>query len=156
MTARAEPSRKDRTRQSQQLASQKKKRPLPKVAGRWWPVVIPIATLLSPHFPLNLPSDDESTSSTVAARMEVHQRNRHGLNLFSPPYLCGRCHKTMYPWCMHCEGCGFCLNILECPVRGRPHPNTDKWLFPKWCGELDVQEILTSTCFLIFFWPFPT
>ena len=46
---------------------------------------------------------------------------------------------------MHCEGCGFCLHTLECPVRGRAHPNTDKWLFQKWCQEVDVEEVLTAT-----------
>ena len=48
VTARAEPSTKVRTRQSEKLASQKK-RHLQKAAGRWWPVVIPIATLMSPR-----------------------------------------------------------------------------------------------------------
>ena len=48
----------------------------------------------------------------------------------------------MYLWCLHCEGCGFCL---QCPVRGRAHPNTDKWLFQKWCQEVDVEEVLTAT-----------
>ena len=46
---------------------------------------------------------------------------------------------------MHCEGCGFCLHTLECPVRGRAHPSTDKWLFQKWCQEVDVEEVLTAT-----------
>ena len=45
---------------------------------------------------------------------------------------------------MHCEGCGFCLHTLECPVRGRAHPNTDEWLFQKWCQEVDVEEVLTA------------
>ena len=94
---------------------------------------------------LNTPSADESTSTTVAAPMEVHRRTWHCLNLFRPPYVCGQCHKTVYLWCMHCEGCGFCLHTLECPVRGRAHPNTDKWLFQKWCQEVDVEEVLTAT-----------
>ena len=94
---------------------------------------------------LNPPSDDESTSTTVAAPMEVHRRNWHCLNLFRPPYVCGQCHKTVYLWCMHCEGCGFCLHTLECPIRGRAHPNTDKWLFQKRCQEVDVEEVLTAT-----------
>ena len=51
----------------------------------------------------------------------------------------------MYLWCMHCEGCGFCLHTLCCPVRGRAHPNTDKWLFQKWCQEVEVEEVLTAT-----------
>ena len=46
---------------------------------------------------------------------------------------------------MHCEGCGFCLHTLECPVCIRAHPNTDKWLFQKWCQEVDVEEVLTAT-----------
>ena len=46
---------------------------------------------------------------------------------------------------MHCERCGFCPHTLECPVRGRAHPNTDKWLFKKWCQEVDVEEVLTAT-----------
>ena len=77
--------------------------------------------------------------------MEVHRRTWHCLNLFRPPYVCGQCHKTVYLWCMHCEGCGFCLHTLECPVRGRAHPSTDKWLFQKWCQEVDVEEVLTAT-----------
>ena len=94
---------------------------------------------------LNAPSADESTSTTVAAPMEVHRRTWHCLNLFRPPYVCGQCHKTVYLWCMHCEGCGFCLHLLECPVCGRAHPSTDKWLFQKWCQEVDVEEVLTAT-----------
>ena len=43
------------------------------------------------------------------------------------------------------EGCGFCLHTLECPLRGRAHPNTDKCLFQKWCKEVDVEEVLTAT-----------
>ena len=58
---------------------------------------------------------------------------------------CGQCHKTVYLWCMHCEGCGFCLHTLECPVHGRAHPNTDKWLLQKWCKEVDIEEVLTTT-----------
>ena len=46
---------------------------------------------------------------------------------------------------MHCEGCGFCLHTLDCPVRGRAHPNTDKWLFQNWCQDADVEEVLTAT-----------
>ena len=46
---------------------------------------------------------------------------------------------------MHGEGCGFCLPILVCLVRGRAHPNTDKWLFQKWCQEVHVEEVLTAT-----------
>ena len=94
---------------------------------------------------LNPPSDDESTSTTVAAPMEVHRRTWHCLNLFGPPYVCGQCHKTVYLWCMHCEACGFCLHTSECLVRGTAHPNTDKWLFQKWCKEVDVEEVLTAT-----------
>ena len=31
-------------------------------------------------------------------------------------------------------------------VKDRPgaHPNTDKWLFQKWCQEVDVEEVLTT------------
>ena len=104
--------------------------------------MIPIATQMSPRLQ-NPPSDIESTH--VAAPMEVHQRSWHCLNLFQPPYVCGQCHKTMYLWCMHCEGCGFCLHTLECAVLGRAHPSTDKWLFQKWCREVDVEEALTAT-----------
>ena len=46
---------------------------------------------------------------------------------------------------MHCEGCGFCLPTLECLVRGRAHPNTDKWLFQKWRWQANIEEILTAT-----------
>ena len=94
---------------------------------------------------LNPPSDDESTSTIVAAPMEVHRRNWHCLNLFRPPYMCGQCRKTVYLWCMHCEVCGFCLHTLECPVCGRAHPNTDKWLFQKSCQEVEIEEVLTAT-----------
>ena len=94
---------------------------------------------------LNPPSSDESKSTTVAAPMEVHRRKWLCFNLFRPPYVCGQFHKTVHLWCMHCEGCGFCLHTLECPVRGRAHPNTDKWLFQKWCQEVDVEEVLTAT-----------
>ena len=94
---------------------------------------------------LNPPSADEYTSTTVAAPMEVHQRSWHCLNLFRPPYVSRQCHKTVYVWCMHCEGSGFCLHTFECPVRGRAHPNTDKWLFQKWCQEVDGEEVLTAT-----------
>ena len=98
--------------------------------------------------------------------MEVHRKNWHCL--FRPPYVCGQCHKAMYSWCMHCEGCGFCLPTLVCQVRGRAHPNTDKWPFQKWGQEVDVEEVLTATLlkepvysdeeltsFLILFWPLP-
>ena len=85
---------------------------------------------------LNPPSDNESTSTTVAA---------HCLNLFRPRYVCAQCHKTVYLWCMHCEGCGLCLLTLECPVRGRAHPSMDTWLFQKWCQEVNVEEVLTAT-----------
>ena len=67
------------------------------------------------------------------------------MNLFRPPYVCGQCHKTVYLWYVHCEGCGFCLPILECTLRGRACPNRDKWLFPKWCQEADVEEVFTAT-----------
>ena len=77
--------------------------------------------------------------------MEVHRRKSHCLNLFRPPYVCGQCHKTVYLWCIHCEGCGFCLPTLECPVRGRAHPNTDKGLLQKWRHEVDFEEVLTAT-----------
>ena len=46
---------------------------------------------------------------------------------------------------MHCEGGGFCLQNLECPVRGRAHPNTDKLLFQKWCKEVGIEGVLTAT-----------
>ena len=46
---------------------------------------------------------------------------------------------------MHCEQCCFSLHTLECPVRGRAQPNTDKWLFQKWCWEVAVEEVLTAT-----------
>ena len=96
------------------------------------------------------PSEGRSESTNLVApkkvdNMEVHQKNWHWLNLLWPPYVCGQCQKAMYPWCMHCEGCGFCLPTLECPVPGRAHPNTDKWLFQKWCLEVDVEEVLTAT-----------
>ena len=34
---------------------------------------------------------------------------------------------------------------LWCLVRGRAHPNKDKWLVQKWCQEVDVEEGLTTT-----------
>ena len=143
VTSRAEPSTKVRTRKSEKFGSKKKalaesRRKV--VAGRDTNSDANVSTLA-----LNPPSDDESTSTTVAAPMEVHQRTWHCLNLFRPLYVCGQCHKTVYLWCMHCEGCGFCLHTLECPGRGRAHPNTDKWLFQKWCQEVDVEEVLTAT-----------
>ena len=46
---------------------------------------------------------------------------------------------------MHCEGCGFGLHSLECAVRGRARPNTDKWLFHKLCQEVNVEEVWTAT-----------
>ena len=117
------------------------------------------------------PSDGGSQSTTVAAPMEVHRRKWHCRNIFRPPYVCGQCHKTVYLWCMHCEGCGFCLHTLECPVCGRAHPNTDKWFFEKWRQEVDVEDVLTATLppsptnpcpvtrswtsFLILLWPLP-
>ena len=64
---------------------------------------------------------------------------------FRPPYVCGQCHKAVYLCCMHFEGCGFRLPTLECPVHGRAHTNIDKWLFQKWCHEVDVEEVLTAT-----------
>ena len=76
--------------------------------------------------------------------MEVHRSTWHCLNLFLPPNVCGQCHKTVYLWCMQC---GFCLHTLDSSVRGRAHPNTDKWLFQKWCQEVDVEEVLTATLF---------
>ena len=82
--------------------------------------------------------------STAKSRKPMIWCNAVG-DLFRPPYVCGQCHKTVYLRCMHCEGCGFCLHTLECPVRGRAHPNTDKWLFQKWCQEVDVEEVFTAT-----------
>ena len=38
--------------------------------------------------------------------------------------------------------------VFACPfwsICGRAHPNTDKWLFQKWCQEVDVEEVLTAT-----------
>ena len=132
VTARAEPSTKVRTRRSEKLASHKKKA-LTKsrrkvVAGSDTDSDANVSTLA-----LNPPSAEDFTSTTVAAPMDVHQRPWHCLNLFRPPYVCGQCLKTVYLWCMHCEGFGFCLHTLGCPVRGRAHPNTDKWPFQKWC-----------------------
>ena len=49
-----------------------------------------------------------------------------------------------YLWCMHCEGCGFCLPTLECPACGKAHPNPNKWVFQKWCEEVDVDEVLIA------------
>ena len=104
--------------------------------------------------PKKAPSDGEfnSTNLAVAAPetvggMEVHGKSRHCLNLFRPPYVCGQCHKTVFLWCMNCEGCGFCLPTLVCPVvvLGWPHPNTDKLPFQKWCQEVDIEEVLTAT-----------
>ena len=144
MTARAEPATKVCTRQSEKIASQKKrafvKRRKKVVAGSGTDSDANVSTLA-----LNAPSADESTSTTAAAPMKVHQRICLCLNLFRPPYVCGQCHKTVYVWCMHYEGCGFCVHTLECPVRGRVHSNTDKWLFQKWCQEVDVEEVLTAT-----------
>ena len=51
------------------------------------------------------------------------------------PCTCGACIVT---------GVGFCLHTLECPLRGRAHPNTNKWLFQQWCQEVDVEEVLTA------------
>ena len=144
VTARGEPSTKVRTRQSEKLASQKKKalakRRRKLVAGSDTDSDANVSTLA-----LNPRSANQSTSTTVVAPMEVHRRTWHCLNLFRPPYVCGQCHKTAYLWCMHCEGCGFCLHTLGCPVRGRAHPNMDKWFFQKWCQEVDVEEVLTAT-----------
>ena len=45
--------------------------------------------------------------------------------------------------------CNMCMCTRRCPVMflvpGRAHPNTDKWLFQKWCQEVDVEEVLTAT-----------
>ena len=132
VTALVEPSTKVRTRQSEKLAYQNKKalakRRRKVVAGSATDNDANVSTLA-----LNAPSADESTSATVVAPIELHPRTWHCRNLFRPPYVCGQCHRTVYLWCMHCEGCGFCLRNLECPIRGRAHPNTDKWLFQKWC-----------------------
>ena len=65
------------------------------------------------------------------------------LNLFRPHYWAT--NKTPNLWYMHFEGFGFCLHTLECRVRGRPHPNTDTWLFQNWRHEVDVEEVLTTT-----------
>ena len=143
VTAPADPSRKVCPRQSQKLAAQQKKA-LAKSRRKVLAVSDTDSDANVSTLALNPPSDDESTS-TASVPMEVHRRNWHCLNLFRPPYVCGQCHKTVYLWCMHCEGCGFCLYTLECPVRGGAHPNTDKWLFQKWCQEVDVEEVLTAT-----------
>ena len=45
---------------------------------------------------------------------------------------------------MRYEGCGFCLPTLEYP-HGRAHPNTNRWVFQKWCEEMDVQEVLIAS-----------
>ena len=51
----------------------------------------------------------------------------------------------MYLWCMHCEGCGFCLTTVKCPMRGRIPPDEDAWLYRKWQTEVDVDSLLQAT-----------
>ena len=89
VTARAQPSKNVRNRQSEKLASQKKKA-LAKcrrkvVAGSDTDSDANVSTLA-----LNAPGADESTSAIVAAPMEVHRRIWHWLNLFWPLYVCGQ------------------------------------------------------------------
>ena len=62
----------------------------------------------------------------------LHRKMSHRLNLFRPPWTCGRCERKVYLWCMHYEGCGFCLTTVECPMRGHIPPNEDAWLYRKW------------------------
>ena len=164
VTARAELSTKVCTRQCEKLASKKKalvKRRTKVVAGSDTDSDANVSTLA-----LNTPAADEFSFTVTTAPMEVHRRTCLCLNLFGPPYVFGQCHKTLYLWCMHREGYGFCVYSLEFPVRGRAYPNTDKWLFQKWCQEVDVEEVFTTTSatnpcpvtkswtsFLILFWP---
>ena len=46
---------------------------------------------------------------------------------------------------VHCEGCGFCLTTVECPMRGRIPPDEDAWLYRKWQTEVDVDSLLQAT-----------
>ena len=75
----------------------------------------------------------------------LHRKTWHQLNLFRPPWTCGQCERKVYLWCMHCEGCGFCLTTVECPMRGRIPPDEDAWLYRKWKTEVDVDSLLQAT-----------
>ena len=74
-----------------------------------------------------------------------HQKNWHCLDLFRPPYVSGQCWRIVRLWCMHCEGGGFCLHSAESYMHGRAHPNTYKWLFERWCEEVDVYHVMVAT-----------
>ena len=56
-----------------------------------------------------------------------------------------QCERKVYLWCMQCEGCGFCLTTVECPMRGRIPPDEDAWLYRKWKTEVDVDSLLQAT-----------
>ena len=40
---------------------------------------------------------------------------------------------------------GFCLTIVECPMRGCIDADEDAWLYHKWKPEVDVDSLLQST-----------
>ena len=40
---------------------------------------------------------------------------------------------------------GFCLTIVECPMRGCIADDEDAWLYHKWKPEVDVDSLLQAT-----------
>ena len=40
---------------------------------------------------------------------------------------------------------GFCLTIVECPMRGCIAADEDVWLYHKWKPEVDVDSLLQGT-----------
>ena len=92
-------------------------------------------------------SDASEDAVAVPSKGEParHGKTWHQLNLFYPPWTCGPCERKVYMWCMRCEGCGFCLTTVECPMRGRIPSDKDTWLYRKWKTEVDVDSLLQAT-----------
>ena len=51
----------------------------------------------------------------------------------------------MFLWCMHYEGCDFCLTTVECPMRGCIPLDENAWLYRKWKTEVEVDSLLQAT-----------
>ena len=76
----------------------------------------------------------------------LHRKTWHQFNLFRPRWTCGQSERKVYLWCMHCEGCGFCLTTVECPIQGRILVDEDAWLYTKWKTKADMYSLFKRPC----------
>ena len=90
-------------------------------------------------------ASEEAVAVPSKGDSDLHSKTWHQLNLFRPPWTCGQCERKVYLWCMHGEGCDFCLTTVECPMRGRIPLDEDAWLHCKWKADPDVDSPLQAT-----------